>query len=73
MRSQSDLFVSIQRVRHGIEALPLEEEATYYLPRLPSLHKDPFDRMLIYQAIVHGMVILTPDDLIARYPTRAAW
>jgi PIN domain nuclease of toxin-antitoxin system len=66
-------FIPLQRERHGIEALPLEEEATLYLNRLPSSHRDPFDRMLICQAIVHGLVILTPDELITQYPVRSLW
>lgn len=66
-------FIPVQRERHGIKALPLEEEATLYLNRLPSSHRDPFDRMLICQAIVHGMVILTPDELITQYPVRSLW
>jgi PIN domain nuclease of toxin-antitoxin system len=40
---------------------------------LPDIHKDPFDRILICQAIVHGMVLLTPDSRISRYPVRTAW
>jgi PIN domain nuclease of toxin-antitoxin system len=35
---------------------------------LPLLHKDPFDRMLIAQAQVEGMVLLTSDAQMARYP-----
>jgi len=66
-------FIPFQRERHVIEALPLEEEATLYLNRLPSSHRDPFDRMLICQAIVHGMVILTPDELVTQYPVRSLW
>ena len=66
-------FIPFQRERHGIETLPLEEEATLYLNRLPPSHRDPFDRMLICQAIVHGMVILTPDELITQYPVRSLW
>lgn len=66
-------FIPFQRERHGIEALPLEEEATLYLNRLPSSHRDPFDRMLICQAIVHGLVILTPDELVTQYPVRSIW
>jgi PIN domain nuclease of toxin-antitoxin system len=38
--------------------------------RIPPLHDDPFDRMLICQVIVHGMALLTPDDLISQYPVR---
>jgi PIN domain nuclease of toxin-antitoxin system len=66
-------FVPAQRKQHSIDSLPLDEEATLYLSRLPVLHKDPFDRMLVCQAIVHQLVILTPDELINQYPVRTAW
>lgn len=53
--------------------MPLDEETVLQLPRLPAHHKDPFDRILVCQAIIHGMTILTPDPLIIRYPVRTAW
>jgi PIN domain nuclease of toxin-antitoxin system len=68
-----DRFIPAQRKQHGVETLSLEENATLHLPRLPQLHNDPFDRMLICQALIHGMVILTPDELIAQYPVRSTW
>lgn len=66
-------FVPSQRKEHGIEPLPLDEEAALHLARLPLLHKDPFDRMLVCQAIVYGLVILTPDKLVYQYPVRTMW
>ena len=66
-------FIPTQRKRHEIESLTLDEEATLYLNRLPVLHEDPFDRMLVCQAIVQHLVILTPDDLINQYPVRTLW
>ncbi len=68
-----ETYVPGLRQRHGIEPLALNEEATLYLGRLPTLHRDPFDRMLVCQAIVEGMVILTPDELITQYPVRSMW
>jgi PIN domain nuclease of toxin-antitoxin system len=68
-----DRFIPPQRKQHGIDALQLDEEAALHTTRLPHLHKDPFDRMLVCQAIVHNLVILTPDDLITQYPVRSAW
>ena len=44
-----------------------------HLHRSPQLHEDPFDRMLVCQAIERGLVILKPDQFISRYPTRTAW
>jgi PIN domain nuclease of toxin-antitoxin system len=66
-------FIPAQRKEHGVASLALEEEATLHLTRLPEMHKDPFDRMLICQAIVRGLVILTPDELIMQYPIRCIW
>jgi PIN domain nuclease of toxin-antitoxin system len=63
------VFVPAQRVQHGIDLLTLSEEAALQVANLPRLHKDPFDRMLISQALVHGLVILTPDADIRQYPT----
>ena len=65
----------IPRLRrdHGFEELPLSEGAVLQLPRLPSLHKDPFDRMLLCQAIEHGLILVTPDEHLRRYPVRSAW
>jgi PIN domain nuclease of toxin-antitoxin system len=66
-------YIPAQRIKHGIDSLPLDEEASLYLGKLPTPHKDPFDRMLICQAIVHDMILLTPDPLITQYPVRTDW
>ena len=68
-----DRFVASHRAKLGAEILPLDEESAFHVTLLPDIHKDPFDRILICQAIIHGMVLLTPDDRIARYPVRTAW
>ena len=66
-------LVPAQRESHGILALPLEEEAALHVGRLPRIHLDPFDRMLISQALVHGLAMLTCDEVIAQYPVRTVW
>ena len=66
-------YVPSRREANGIASLDLSEEAVLQLPKLPPLHTDPFDRMLICQAIAHGLAILTPDACIARYPVRVLW
>jgi len=68
-----EMFIPTQRELHGIETFPLEENAALHLARLPQLHKDPFDRILICQAIIHGMVIMTPDELILQYAIQSIW
>ncbi len=66
-------FVVEEREALGSLALPLDEESALHLLRLPLLHRDPFDRMLVCQALVHGLAILTPDPLVAQYPARVVW
>jgi PIN domain nuclease of toxin-antitoxin system len=68
-----DRFVPKHRDALATEPLPLDEESALHLVRLPFLHRDPFDRMLVCQALVHGLVILTPDSLISAYPVRTIW
>ena len=68
-----DRFVREMREAHGIASLPIDEESALHVSRLPVLHRDPFDRMIVSQAIVHGLTILTPDPLITQYPGRTAW
>ncbi len=62
-----------QRERHGLDLLPITEEAVTQLPKLPPIHRDPFDRILIGQAIAHGLVVWTPDRAIQQYPVRTVW
>jgi PIN domain nuclease of toxin-antitoxin system len=66
-------FIKNNRIRHRIETLPLEEAAVLQLSRLPEYHKDPFDRILICQAVAGGLTILTPDTHITQYPVRTEW
>lgn len=62
-----------ERERHGIEPLSLDEDSTLQLTRLPHVHRDPFDRMLVCQAVAHGLTIVTSDRDLRRYPVRIVW
>ena len=68
-----DAFVPRVREASGIAALGVDEESALHAGRLPGLHADPFDRMLVAQAIVQGMTILTPDPHIEQYAVRTLW
>ena len=69
----ADRFVREQREAAGFAPLAIDEESALHVSRLPALHRDPFDRILVSQAIVHGLVILTPDPLVTQYPARTTW
>jgi len=66
-------YVYSRRIANQIESLDLSEACVVELAKLPSLHSDPFDRILVCQAIVHGLAILTPDEWITRYPVNVIW
>jgi PIN domain nuclease of toxin-antitoxin system len=68
-----DQFVPLHRGHLGTKTLDLDEASALQLTRLPALHRDPFDRMLVCQAIDLGMVLLTPDRLLSQHPARTLW
>jgi PIN domain nuclease of toxin-antitoxin system len=53
--------------------LPLDPAHAYAVYGLPMLHRDPFDRMLIAQAAVEDLVLVTSDKSIHRYDVRWVW
>jgi PIN domain nuclease of toxin-antitoxin system len=66
-------FIPRQRSLHLLTPLAIQEEDVLHLHRLPGLHRDPFDRILVCQAISQGLAILTPDPDISQYPVRVIW
>jgi PIN domain nuclease of toxin-antitoxin system len=53
---------------NGYSELPVTSEHAVAIESLPSIHKDPFDRILVAQATVEGITLLTADSLVAQYP-----
>ncbi len=68
-----DRLIPTERSLRGVTPLPFDEESALQGTRLPPLHRDPFDRMLIAQAIALGLAIVTPDPAITQYPVRVIW
>lgn len=66
-------YIPRMRELHQIESLAISEEDAVQAGRLPLLHRDPFDRLLVAQALGQGLVLVTPDALIAQYPVRTLW
>jgi PIN domain nuclease of toxin-antitoxin system len=65
-------YLPRQRERHQIQSLVLDEPSVAELAQLPPIHRDPFDRMLICQALRHGLTIATVDEAIRAYPVPVA-
>jgi PIN domain nuclease of toxin-antitoxin system len=61
-------FLPRQRKDHGIAALAIDEGTMTHLAGLPALHRDPFDRLLVAQALQYVLTIVTVDADVAAYP-----
>jgi len=66
--SPPEIYLPQQRQRHLITSLPLEEAAIRQMLALPALHRDPFDRMLICQALEYNLTLVTIDVAVRAYP-----
>lgn len=53
---------------NGYSELPVVSDHVVAIDSLPAIHKDPFDRVLIAQATVEGITLLTTDSAVAKYP-----
>ena len=69
----AERLIPAERELSGIMSLSFDEESALQVIRLPPLHRDPFDPMLIPQAIAGNLAIVTPDPLIMQYPVRVIW
>ena len=70
-RSDFNLEPSLLRqalLTGGWQELPIETSHALAVRQLPPLHRDPFDRLLLAQAQVEGMLLLTADSQLSRYP-----
>ena len=65
-----EVYIPNQRRQHQIKTLSLHENAIKELANLPAFHRDPFDRILICQAITNNLTIVTVDAQIQNYNIR---
>jgi PIN domain nuclease of toxin-antitoxin system len=63
-------YVPLQREKHRITSLSLNEIAVAKLVGLPMHHRDPFDRMLICQSLAHDLHFASSDPLIQQYQVK---
>lgn len=61
-------YVPKLRRRHHFAELPIYEAASLLLDTLPLIHRDPFDRVLVCQALAHDLHLLSSDPQIHKYP-----
>jgi PIN domain nuclease of toxin-antitoxin system len=67
----SDLLEQFERA--GVELLPITARHADRVGTLPLHHRDPFDRLLIAQAEIEGLALITADDELSRYGVEIIW
>ncbi len=68
-----DDFIDRQIIPNGIQLLDVKLEHLKVLSTLPLHHRDPFDRLLIAQAITEDIVLISADSLFSLYPVQRMW
>ncbi len=68
-----ELFIPEQVALNAIENLPVILSHALHVYTLPDYHRDPFDRLLISQAQLEGLPILTADPQISQYSVEVVW
>jgi len=63
-------WLATQREEHGFGSLVIDEASVAHLSSLELHHRDPFDRILICQAIEHDLQVVTVDPIIGKYPVK---
>ena len=66
-------WISQQLALRGVADLQIDLEPVHRTSELPPVHKDPFDRLLVAQALAQGLTILTPDPFIKKYAAQTLW
>jgi PIN domain nuclease of toxin-antitoxin system len=66
-------FTPAQLEKNAFQALPVHVSHAVAVIALPDLHRDPFDRMLVAQAVSEGLTIVSDDPHISRYSVSVAW
>jgi PIN domain nuclease of toxin-antitoxin system len=64
----ADLLAQMREV--NFDELAIRIEHALYLRRLPPLHRDPFDRIIVSQALCEGLTLVTTDPIMRSYPVR---
>jgi PIN domain nuclease of toxin-antitoxin system len=72
LRLPLQVIVSHQQGQ-GIQLLPIMFEHVLAVETLPLVHKDPFDRILIAQANIEKVELITSDSVFAHYPVKVFW
>jgi PIN domain nuclease of toxin-antitoxin system len=66
-------YLSTQLAQNSMQVLAVSLRHAVGVSELPTLHRDPFDRLLVAQALAEDLAIVTADPAIAQYPVETLW
>lgn len=73
MPEEPSLVLPREIAKYDFTRLALSDAAIFGLSQLPPIHRDPFDRLLVSQAKLAGLVLVSPDKIFAKYPVDHRW
>jgi PIN domain nuclease of toxin-antitoxin system len=71
--ARPETFVNEQLLKHQFTSLPISFSHALHVFSLPSLHRDPFDRLLVCQSLLEQLPIVTKDSDIKQYRVKTIW
>jgi len=71
LKAPADFHIHLRR--HGIASLPIYDHHAALVADLPLHHNDPFDRLLVAQAMAEGMSILSAEEILSKYDVPVLW
>lgn len=71
--ARPDTYIADQMTENAVQGLPIEARHAFQVFHLPPHHRDPFDRLLIAQAQLENLPIITSDPLFSKYKVKTLW
>jgi len=71
--AQPDRFIAEQMLQNAMQSLPIQISHALHVYHLPLHHQDPFDRMLVAQAKLENLTLLSSDQQIKKYDVEIVW
>ena len=68
-----DVVIATEQQRHNVRILPVALQHVFELGKLPLHHRDPFDRLIVAQAIAEQAKLVTADPELSKYPVEILW
>ncbi len=68
-----ETFTDRAILQNGFQIVPIEPHHTAALTNLPFHHRDPFDRLMVAQAMVEGLILVSADSVLDAYPIQRLW